>query len=232
MIQTDYNQINLLIKDIRKHPPLTPSEQLEYFQAYKNGDESAKEKLILSNLRLVITNAKKYASSNLMLADCIQAGCQGLILSIERFDSNKGKLSNYMITYIKKFISEYMKHNGKTIRIPTNRWKHPDEMNPAHNPLQSLDIVMSEDEFANSQTFGDMVEDQDDTTLYDNTNDNLKEVLANNLSKLKPRVAETLRMVYYDGMTLTEIAEELGTSREAIRQRHEKGLSQLRELLS
>lgn len=114
------NSVDLYLNEIGKISLLTAEEEIELAKRIAEGDLSAKEKMINSNLRLVASVAKKYAlHCKMPLLDLIQEGNIGLIRAVEKFDYSKGyKFSTYATWWIKQAITRYMMDAGKTIRIP------------------------------------------------------------------------------------------------------------------
>lgn len=90
MNMTNRDLISLYLEDIRKYSILSKEEEFELLKRAKEGDKEAKDKLILSNLRLVVNIAKSYANKGLSLIDLISEGNFGLIYAIEKFDISKG----------------------------------------------------------------------------------------------------------------------------------------------
>lgn len=106
-------------KDISKYPIYSGEEQLELARKTKLGDEKAREKLILSNLRFVITCAKQYVNQGVPLLDLIEAGNTGLIQAIENFDPDKGYMFiSFAVWYIRRELLKAIYNNGRTIRYP------------------------------------------------------------------------------------------------------------------
>lgn len=122
--QNELNLISLYLSDLRKHDLLDKDEELELLRRIKeNNDEEAKNKLILSNLRLVISVAKKSSGSGLPLIDLISEGNLGLLKAIEKFDCNKGhRFSTYAVWWIRQAIKKSIINMGRDIRIPS--YKH------------------------------------------------------------------------------------------------------------
>lgn len=122
--QNELNLISLYLSDLRKHDLLDKDEELELLRCIKeNNDEEAKNKLILSNLRLVISVAKKSSGSGLPLIDLISEGNLGLLKAIEKFDCNKGhRFSTYAVWWIRQAIKKSIINMGRDIRIPS--YKH------------------------------------------------------------------------------------------------------------
>ncbi len=117
------DSVEMYLKEIGKVPPPTAEQERELAKRIEKGDEEAKKKLIQSNLRLVVSIAKKYIdrSPNLTLLDLIQEGNLGLIRAVEKFDWRKGfKLSTYATWWIRQAITRSLADEGRTIRIPVH----------------------------------------------------------------------------------------------------------------
>ncbi|HRU50450.1 MAG TPA: sigma-70 family RNA polymerase sigma factor [Candidatus Absconditabacterales bacterium] len=128
--------IKLYFNDISKIPLLTGEEEREIARKIKKGDEEAKKVLIESNLRLVISIAKKYFGSRLSFSDLIQEGNIGLIKAIEKFDPNKEfKFSTYATWRIKQSITKAIADMTKNVRIPVHLI---DEINSYNKTYQLL----------------------------------------------------------------------------------------------
>ncbi|MCK5779732.1 MAG: sigma-70 family RNA polymerase sigma factor [Psychrilyobacter sp.] len=122
--------VSLYLKDIRQYEILTKEEELELLIAAKNGSEEAKEKLILSNLRLVVNVAKKYTRRGLGLIDLISEGNFGLIHAIKKFDTSKGfRFSTYAVWWIKQSITKSIISKGREIRIPSYKYDMLNKIN-------------------------------------------------------------------------------------------------------
>ena len=100
---------------------LTPEQEIELAVKIKKGDVEARERMINSNLRLVVTIAHDYANFGLPLLDLISEGNIGLTKAVERFDPDKGaKLSTYAMWWIKQSIKRALANQGKTVRLPVH----------------------------------------------------------------------------------------------------------------
>jgi RNA polymerase primary sigma factor len=118
------------LKDIRQYEILTKEEELKLLIAAKNGCEESKEKLILSNLRLVVNVAKKYTKKGLSLIDLISEGNFGLIHAIKKFDIDKGfRFSTYAVWWIKQSITKSIISKGREIRIPSYKYDMLNKIN-------------------------------------------------------------------------------------------------------
>jgi RNA polymerase primary sigma factor len=122
--------VSLYLKDIRQYEILTKEEELKLLIAAKNGCEESKEKLILSNLRLVVNVAKKYTKKGLGLIDLISEGNFGLIHAIKKFDTDKGfRFSTYAVWWIKQSITKSIISKGREIRIPSYKYDMLNKVN-------------------------------------------------------------------------------------------------------
>jgi RNA polymerase primary sigma factor len=111
--------LQLFFNEMRKYPLLTKQEEIELSQAIERGDLKAKERLINSNLRLVVSNARRYMRQDLNLLDLIQEGILGLIRATEKFDWRKGyKFSTYATFWIRQAIQRALESKERTIRVP------------------------------------------------------------------------------------------------------------------
>ena len=113
--------VRMYLKEIGKVPLLSPDEEIELAKKIELGDEEAKKKLAESNLRLVVSIAKRYAGRGMQLLDLIQEGNLGLIKAVEKFDYRKGyKFSTYATWWIRQAITRAIADQPRTIRIPVH----------------------------------------------------------------------------------------------------------------
>jgi RNA polymerase primary sigma factor len=113
--------LQLFLNEIRRYPLLTAEEEVELAKRIEAGDLEAKERMINSNLRLVVSIAKKYQGQELSLLDLIQEGIFGLIRAAEKFDWRKGyKFSTYATFWIRQAIQRGLANKARTIRIPVH----------------------------------------------------------------------------------------------------------------
>ena len=114
--------VDLYLKDISKFPILTPEEELNLVTQMRNGDKVAREKLINSNLRFVVSIAKQYQNKGLDFADLISVGNLGLMTAIDRFNPKYNcRILSYAIWWIRDFILQELFTNGKTIKVPVGK---------------------------------------------------------------------------------------------------------------
>ena len=124
---TSYEGINvddpvrMYLREIGRIPLLTYDEELDLAKRILKGDEEAKQKLAESNLRLVVSIAKKYVGRGMLFLDLIQEGNMGLIKAVEKFDYTKGfKFSTYATWWIRQAITRAIADQARTIRIPVH----------------------------------------------------------------------------------------------------------------
>ena len=124
---TSYEGINvddpvrMYLREIGRIPLLTFDEELDLAKKVLKGDEEAKQKLAESNLRLVVSIAKKYVGRGMLFLDLIQEGNMGLIKAVEKFDYTKGfKFSTYATWWIRQAITRAIADQARTIRIPVH----------------------------------------------------------------------------------------------------------------
>ena len=118
-----YDSIQIYLREIGQYPLLTASEERELAQRIEKGDDEARNILARSNLRLVVSIAKKYVgrSPDLTLLDLIQEGNLGLFKAVDKFDWNKGfKFSTYATWWIRQAITRALADQSRTIRIPVH----------------------------------------------------------------------------------------------------------------
>ena len=124
---TSYEGINvddpvrMYLREIGRIPLLTFDQELDLAKRILDGDEDAKKQLAESNLRLVVSIAKKYVGRGMLFLDLIQEGNMGLIKAVEKFDYTKGfKFSTYATWWIRQAITRAIADQARTIRIPVH----------------------------------------------------------------------------------------------------------------
>ena len=115
------DHVRMYLKDIGKVPLLSPDEEIVLAQRMEEGDEEAKIRLAESNLRLVVSIAKRYVGRGMHFLDLIQEGNLGLIKAVDKFDHSKGfKFSTYATWWIRQAITRAIADQARTIRIPVH----------------------------------------------------------------------------------------------------------------
>ncbi|MDX1530853.1 MAG: RNA polymerase sigma factor RpoD/SigA [Rhodothermales bacterium] len=254
------------LEEISQIPLLTPDEEVELARRIKDGDEAALHKLVRSNLRFVVSVAKKYQGQGLSLPDLISEGNYGLIKAARRFDETRGfKFISYAVWWIRQSILKALSDQARTVRLPQNRIGTLSKMRKASERLMqehgrkptaeevaevlelkvekvedgyrharrsvSMDAPLGADEGARSLL--DVLPDDElaspDSPVVD---ESIKIDVEEALAQLKPREAEITRLYFGIGrehpLTLGAIGEEVGLTRERVRQIKEKALRKLR----
>lgn len=115
------DSVRMYLREIGDVPLLTQEEELELAQRAVKGDKKAKDKLAESNMRLVVSIAKRYSGRGLDFLDLIQEGNTGLLRAVEKFDPEKGfKFSTYATWWIRQAITRAIADQARTIRIPVH----------------------------------------------------------------------------------------------------------------
>jgi RNA polymerase primary sigma factor len=115
------DSLQLFLNEAGRYPLLTASEEVELAKRIERGDPAAKERMINSNLRLIVSIAKKYQGHGLTLLDLIQEGIIGLIRAVEKFDWRRGyKFSTYATWWIRQAVQRGVANKSRTIRIPVH----------------------------------------------------------------------------------------------------------------
>jgi RNA polymerase primary sigma factor len=113
--------LQLFLNEAARYPLLTAAEEVELAKLIERGDRAAKDRMINSNLRLVVSIAKKYQGHGLSLLDLIQEGIIGLIRAAEKFDWRRGyKFSTYATWWIRQAVQRGVANKSRTIRIPVH----------------------------------------------------------------------------------------------------------------
>ena len=142
--------LQLFLNEAGKWPLLTAEEEVELAKRIERGDHQAKERMINSNLRLVVSIAKRYQGHELHLLDLIQEGIIGLIRAVEKFDWRRGfKFSTYATWWIRQAVQRGVANKSRTIRIPVHIVEREQKMARAERELVTqLGRVPTEQEVA------------------------------------------------------------------------------------
>jgi RNA polymerase primary sigma factor len=115
------NSLDLFLRAARTHALLTADEEIELAKRIERGDLAAKERMINSNLRLVVSQARRYQGHGLPMEDLVQEGMLGLIRAVEKFDWRRGfKFSTYGTLWIRQALQRGLQNHGRTIRLPVH----------------------------------------------------------------------------------------------------------------
>jgi RNA polymerase primary sigma factor len=128
--------LQLFLNEVGRHRLLTAEEEVALAKRIEGGDQEAKERMVNSNLRLVVSLAKKYQSSQLSLLDLIQEGILGLIRAAEKFDWRRGyKFSTYATWWIRQAIERGIANKARTIRMPVHVLQRERKLDRAERQL-------------------------------------------------------------------------------------------------
>lgn len=265
----DVDVIHLYLQEIAQKPLLSKFDEMHYSRKSLRGDKSAKSAMIESNLRLVVSIAKKYRGSGMLLSDLIDEGNIGLITAVEKFDPERGfRFSTYATWWIKQTIERAIHNQARTIRLPVHVSKeintilrtHKQLMKstnqePSHEeiatklernvdeissvlaldaPVMSIDQTVSDD--SNSQSIAAFIADDGsktpDTVLG---NQDIASLALSVLDCLNDRDKEIIcrrfGLLGYEVQTLQQVADEVGLTRERIRQLQVNSLKKLKNNL-
>jgi RNA polymerase primary sigma factor len=133
---TTTDALQLFLNEAGRYPLLTAAQEVEIAKRIERGDKAAKDLLVNSNLRLVVSIAKKYQGHGLSLLDLIQEGIIGLIRAAEKFDWRKGfKFSTYATWWIRQAVQRGVANKARTIRIPVHIVEREQKISRAEREL-------------------------------------------------------------------------------------------------
>ena len=182
MEDNNLNLMSLYLSDIQKFDLLSKEEEYELLKRIReDNDEQARQLLILSNLRLVISTAKKSLGNGLPLIDLISEGNIGLIKAINKFDYEKGhRFSTYAVWWIKQSIKKAIINIGRDIRIPSYKYEQLSKVNRVikdytaiHGEAPSTEYIAKEVDLKESKVILLLGEFQDIMSLNETIGDNI-----------------------------------------------------------
>lgn len=258
IMEIERTSVKTYMAEIGDSQPLSGEEERELARRYKLGDIKARNKLVYSNLRFVISVAREHDGRGLELSDLISSGNIGLITAAERFDETLGfKFISYAVWWIRQAILQALA-DSRVVRLPLNRIDLINRIHKAQsqgstdlsdiadklsiNPervsglltdsqrVLSLDATFDGDTEKNLYSF--LQDDEQKTPEEDYETARLKEEIGRVLETLDLREAEVIDLYFGlssgEGMSLEEIGTRFGLTRERIRQIKEKALVKLR----
>jgi len=135
-LETTTDALQLFLREAGRHQLLTAAQEVELAKRIERGDRSAKQRMIQSNLRLVVSIAKNYRNQGLPFLDLIQEGTLGLIRAVEKFDWRRGyKFSTYATWWIRQAVARALADKARTIRMPVHIVERLQKMNRAERTL-------------------------------------------------------------------------------------------------
>jgi len=252
-IDTSEESISKYLKDVRKLDMISADEEAELAKLVAEGDPKATEKLINSNLRFVISVAKDYQNQGLPLSDLISEGNYGLIKAAQKFDPTRGfRFISYAVWWVKQSILQSLNDNSRTVRLPVNITNQISKVKKEIARFEQengrkatdLDLDMSVMNHPTCGSLNDKINEDGDEVLDIISDDSftrpdedvygedvLKDELEKTLSVLSEREKKIIEMYFgMDGssMTLEQIGDEYGLTKERIRQIKEKALRKLK----
>ena len=243
-------------KNISAYKPYTHEEEMELGYKIQQGDKEALKKLILANLKFVVSIANKYKTQDVPLLDLINQGNIGLLEAAKRYDPSKGtKLITYAVWWIKQAIIQAVNEQGSAVKMPVKHTAYLYKINSATEKLtKELGRAPSVEEISKATdinaeeieevlmasksylSLDNYIGNDEDKTFLDSIEDedsNVEKVIIAKISSLDPREAEIIIKRYgFDGgqpQTLEELGESMGVSRERVRQLENRALEKLKK---
>jgi RNA polymerase primary sigma factor len=135
-VETTTDALQLFLREAGRHQLLTAAQEVELAKRIERGEDAAKQRMIQSNLRLVVSIAKNYRNQGLPFLDLIQEGTLGLIRAVEKFDWRRGyKFSTYATWWIRQAVARALADKARTIRMPVHIVERLQKMNRAERNL-------------------------------------------------------------------------------------------------
>ena len=227
------------LQEIGREDLVSPEEEVELAQRIRKGDQKALEKLTRANLRFVVSVAKQYQNQGLSLPDLINEGNLGLIKAAEKFDETRGfKFISYAVWWIRQSILQALAEQSRIVRLPLNQVGSLNKINKALSKFEQ-----EHERQPSSEELSEMIEGEDNNLLdvlpNDDSpsadkslvNESLNVEIERALSTLSSREREIIKSFFGIGsqeMTLEEIGERFGLTRERVRQIKEKAIRRLK----
>ncbi|NEX22062.1 RNA polymerase sigma factor RpoS [Thiorhodococcus mannitoliphagus] len=266
--ETDFDATRLYLNEIGESKLLTAEEEVQLARRAQAGDNAARQRMIVSNLRLVVKIARRYLNRGLPLLDLIEEGNLGLIRAVEKFDPERGfRFSTYATWWIRQTIERAIMNQTRTVRLPIHVVKEINVYLKASRKLaQRLDHEPTSEDIANllekpidevkrmlglneritsvdtpyskeaDKPMVDMLQDEAAADPADRIQDtDIRTNLDHWLGKLNDKQREVVERRFglhgYENSTLESVAQELGVTRERVRQIQMDALRRLRDIL-
>ncbi|MCG6862727.1 MAG: RNA polymerase sigma factor RpoS [Chromatiaceae bacterium] len=264
----DFDATRLYLNEIGGSKLLTAEEEVSFARLAQGGDNAARQRMIVSNLRLVVKIARRYLNRGLPLLDLIEEGNLGLIRAVEKFDPERGfRFSTYATWWIRQTIERAIMNQTRTVRLPIHVVKEINVyLKAARGLAQSLDHEPTTEDVAGlldrpigevkrmlglnehiasvdtpygkdaDKPLVDMLQDETADDPADRIQDqDVQSNLDHWLEKLNDKQREVVERRFglhgYEHSTLERVAQELGVTRERVRQIQMDALRRLRDIL-
>ncbi|MBK1718475.1 RNA polymerase sigma factor RpoS [Thiocystis violacea] len=264
----DFDATRLYLNEIGESKLLSAEEEVYYARLAQAGDNASRQRMIVSNLRLVVKIARRYLNRGLPLLDLIEEGNLGLIRAVEKFDPERGfRFSTYATWWIRQTIERAIMNQTRTVRLPIHVVKEINVYLKASRKLaQRLDHEPTSEDIANlldkpigdvkrmlglneriasvdtpyskdaDKPLVDMLHDEaagdpSDRIQDDDIQSNLEHWLGKLNEKQREVVERRFGLHGYENSTLESVAQELGVTRERVRQIQMDALRRLRDIL-
>ena len=233
------------LQEIGREDLITVEEEVELAGRIRKGDRRALEKLTKANLRFVVSVAKQYQNQGLSLPDLINEGNLGLIKAAEKFDETRGfKFISYAVWWIRQSILQALAEQSRIVRLPLNqvgslnkiskalsKFEQENERRPSADEIAD-ELGLPVDKIADNNSLLDVLVN-DDSPMADRTlvSESLSKEIDRALDTLSDREKMIIKMFFGIGgqeMTLEEIGDTYGLTRERVRQIKEKAIRRLR----
>ena len=264
----NHDPTRLYLSEIGGSPLLSAEEEVYFARRAQKGDEAARQRMIESNLRLVVKIARRYMNRGLAFLDLIEEGNLGLIRAVEKFDPERGfRFSTYATWWIRQTIERAIMNQTRTIRLPIHIVKEINTyLRAARNLAQRLDHEPSAEEIAalldkpidevermlglnervtstdasimneSGKTLMDTIPDDNaqdpaESLQDDEMNSNMDEWLSQLNDKQREVVERRFGLHGHTVSTLEEVGQEIGVTRERVRQIQMDALRRLKKIL-
>src|SRR6266511_4354466 len=221
--------LQLFLNEAGRYPLLTAAEEVELAKRIERGDKQAKDRMINSNLRLVVSIAKKYQGHGISLLDLIQEGIIGLIRAVEKFDWRRGyKFSTYATWWIRQAVQRGVANKSRTIRIPVHIVEREQKISRAERELSAkLERSPTDEEVAKKANLSLKHVEEVRVSLAETA-------VRSAVETLPEREREVVKLRFgmngdRDPKSLEEIGRQLGITRERVRQIESQALGRLAE---
>lgn len=215
--RSEFDDLAPLIKLIRAHPPFDRETELVVTRKSRKGDKRAQEKLVVHNLSLVISVARKFMGRGVRLEDLVQEGNYGLLKAIEHFDPEKGnRFSTYAVWWIRAYITRSLKDGPSAVRRTMPNGGLP----PRDISLEESLGGGDDSEATHLDRLADEGPTPDDQLMRAEEQANVRDALGRVRKRMGELAWDILsdRLTQDDPRTLEELGKQWGLSRERVRQ--------------